>query len=299
MKQHFEGYYFKCEIGEKTIAFIPAMHGSGVYGTDLQSDAVRRNAVKTGREQSGASLQIITNDSAYLIPYNNIAFSRHGLKLKIGNSCFSESGLCIDIYEKDCDIHGKLRFGRLHRLKYDIMGPFRYVPHMQCRHMVVSMQHSIRGWLSINGKVYHAVNGIGYIEGDSGFSFPKNYLWTQCHFDKGSIMLSVAEIPLCGFCFRGIIGIVIINGKEYRIATYLGARVEKLGSHMLAVRQGKYILSVKLLEADAKELQAPIMGQMTRTIQESVRCKAWYRFMSGNRILTEFIGENASFEYMY
>lgn len=299
MKQYFEGYYFKCEIGEETIAFIPARHEGGACRTDLQSDTVQSDAADAGRKKSSASLQIITSDSVYSIPYDSIRFSRQGLQIKIGDSYFSEKGMYLDVAAEDCSIHGKLKFGRLHRLKYDIMGPFKWVPHMQCKHTVVSMQHRIMGKMTVNGKVYRMANGIGYIEGDKGFSFPKGYVWTQCRFENGSIMLSVAEIPLCGFCFRGIIGIVLINGKEYRIATYLGAKIERLGNHAVAVRQGRYMLSIRLLEADSKGLQAPVMGQMTRTIQESVRCKAWYRFMVGNRIVAEFVSERASFEYMY
>lgn len=41
-------------------------------------------------------------------------------------------------------------------------------------------------------------------------------------------MLSVADIPLLGFHFNGIIGIVLLNGKEYRIAAYLGAHVKRI-----------------------------------------------------------------------
>lgn len=38
-------------------------------------------------------------------------------------------------------------------------------------------------------------------------------------------MLSVADIPVMGLRFTGIIGVVLWRGKEYRLATYLGAKV--------------------------------------------------------------------------
>lgn len=41
-------------------------------------------------------------------------------------------------------------------------------------------------------------------------------------------MLSVADIPMAGIHFTGIIGAILWMGKEYRIATYLGARVVKI-----------------------------------------------------------------------
>lgn len=51
-------------------------------------------------------------------------------------------------------------------------------------------------------------------------------------------MLSVADIPIAGIRFTGIIGVVLWQGKEYRIATYLGARVVKIENKMVRVKQG-------------------------------------------------------------
>ena len=38
-------------------------------------------------------------------------------------------------------------------------------------------------------------------------------------------MLSIADIPLGVLNFTGIIGVIHYRGREYRLATYLGARV--------------------------------------------------------------------------
>lgn len=76
--------------------------------------------------------------------------------------------------------------------------------------------------ICINGKKYVFENAYGYWEGDCGRSFPKKYAWTHSFLEgkdgaiEGSLMLSVAEIPLAGLCFTGIIGIVLWKGKEYR-----------------------------------------------------------------------------------
>ena len=81
--------------------------------------------------------------------------------------------------------------------------------------------------MCINGQKYYFRNAWGYWEGDCGRSFPKEYVWTQCFFNDGALMLSVADIPMAGIRFTGIIGVVLWRGKEYRIATYLGAKVVK------------------------------------------------------------------------
>ena len=64
------------------------------------------------------------------------------------------------------------------------------------------------GRMKINGNDYVFENAVGYWEGDSGVSFPKEYLWTQVAFNGGSLMLSVADIPFGLFNFTGIIGVI-------------------------------------------------------------------------------------------
>ena len=57
-------------------------------------------------------------------------------------------------------------------------------------------------------------------------------------------MLSVEDIPFLGIHFTGI---VLLNGKEYRIATYLGAKVKYIGKNSVTVQQGDFHLTAKLL----------------------------------------------------
>lgn len=273
--QYFKGYYFKCSENGRSFAMIPALH----------HDGKKRNA----------SLQIITEDKVYIVPYSNIKFKK-GI-IRLGRNLFSEKGMSLNVDYDGCKINGKVYFKKLKKLKYDIMGPFQYVPFLQCRHSVVSMMHSVKGEIIINDTNYRFHNGVGYIEGDRGRSFPKEYIWTQCHFKNGSLMLAVADIPFLGFSFKGIIGAVVIAGTEYRIATYLGAKISHLGNNTVIIRQGKYKLYAKLLEEKHQDLNAPVNGEMIRTIHESVSCRAYYKFSYKNRTLVEFESDNASFEY--
>ena len=189
--------------------------------------------------------------------------------------------------------------GPLAPLKYNIMGPFALVPFMECRHSVWSMQHSVYGTLKINGETYSFNNGKGYWEGDHGRSFPERYIWTQCCFPQGSLMLSVADIPMAGIHFTGIIGSILWEGREYRLTTYLGARLVHLKNRKLRILQGNLELDVCLLEEEAHSLKAPTDGQMIRTIHENVSCKASYQFRKNERTLFAFKTNQASFEYEY
>ena len=276
-KNYFKGWYFKCSTEDKTIAFIPAFHKN--------------------HNKKSASLQIITDDSAFNLPFNSLAYSENPLSVKIGNCFFSEKGLRLDIQNKNLDIKGALRFYELSPIRYDIMGPFSYIPFMQCKHSLYSMKHRIRGQITINGKQLDFQNGTGYIEGDCGSSFPKEYIWTECSFENGALMLSVADIPMLGFNFKGIIGVVLINGKEYRIATYLGAKAVYIGDNTVIIKQGDYLLTAKLIKTNPLPLYAPLKGKMDRTIRESASSKAYYRFSYSGKTLCEFTSNKASFEF--
>ncbi|MDE6665473.1 MAG: hypothetical protein K2K14_04690 [Ruminococcus sp.] len=278
-QNYFKGWYFKCCTKEKTIAFIPAYHQN--------------------KNNKTASLQIITDNSAFNIPFCNFQYHENPLHIQIGESIFSEKAINLNIRTKEISVQGVLKFSEISPIKYDIMGPFKFVPFMQCRHSVFSMKHQINGQITLNEQQYIFKHGIGYIEGDCGISFPKRYVWTQYHFKNGSLMLSVADIPFSGIHFTGIIGIVLLNGKEYRIATYLGAKVKYIGKNTVTVQQGNFCLTAKLLEKNAHPLYAPDNGKMSRTIHESTSCKAFYRFSYKKQILCKFVSNRASFEFEY
>lgn len=274
MRNYFKGVYFKCQSDTQTIAIIPAKH---------ETDGKR-----------SYSIQIITEDGVW---YEKIE--------GFDKQCFAKKGLELKIDKANFKIIGDLQFAHLTSLKYDIMGPFAFLPFMECRHSIYSMLHHVNGKICINGKEYIFENAYGYWEGDSGCSFPKEYVWTHSFIEgkdkriEGSLMLSIADILLAGVHFTGIIGIVFWKGKEYRFATYLGARVVQKGNHSLLIRQGNMELEARLLEQKPHPLQAPVNGAMVRTIHENIACKAFFRFRTKG--ITEFTFETdkASFEYEY
>lgn len=279
MRGSFYGWYLKCQSDTQTLAIIPAVHGAGRKRT--------------------CSIQFITDEGAWAVTFPGEFFLRRGKMLRIGKNTFGESGIQLDINTPELAVKGKVKFGALKLLKYDIMGPFAFVPFLECRHSVWSMQHSVKGTVCINGKKYSFRNDLGYWEGDRGRSFPKEYAWTQCSFEGGCLMLSVADIPLAGIHFTGIIGVVLWKGKEYRVATYLGARMAKLRDGRIRIVQGDLELEAHLLEKSAHPLNAPIDGEMVRTIHESATCHAFYEFKKKGKALFAFETKRASFEYEY
>lgn len=279
MHGFFYGWYLKCQTDTQTLAVIPAVHSAGRKRT--------------------CSIQVITDNDAWTVTFPADMFRRTKRNIFIGANRFGEKGLHLAIHTPQLNIKGKLDFGPLCPLKYDIMGPFALVPFMECRHSVWSMCHAVSGNVYINGQKYSFHDARGYWEGDRGRSFPKAYFWTQCCFSGGSFMLSVADIPMAGVHFTGVIGAILWQGKEYRIATYLGARAVQLQSSRVRVTQGSLELEVRLLEVSACCLKAPAKGNMVRTIHESASCRVFYRFRKKNRTLLAFETDRASFEYEY
>ncbi|MBD5468068.1 MAG: hypothetical protein HDR21_07975 [Lachnospiraceae bacterium] len=279
MNGSFYGWYLKCQTDTQTLAVIPAVH-------------------RAGRKRI-CSIQIITDHDAFTVMFPSDAFQRTKRNIFIGENRFGKDGIHLAIRTSQLTVKGNLHFGPLHPLKYDIMGPFACVPFMECRHSVWSMRHSIRGNVYVNGQKYSFHNAWGYWEGDRGRSFPKEYLWTQCCFSDGAVMLSVADIPMAGIHFTGVIGVILWQGKEYRIATYLGARAVQIQNNRVRVRQGNLKLDVRLLEASECPLKAPTKGDMVRTIHESASCRAFYRFCKKDRTLFAFETDRASFEFEY
>lgn len=280
MAGFFYGWYLKWQSDNQTLAVIPAVHQSGRKRT--------------------CSIQIITDDGAWIVPFSADAYHRTGSNMVIGKNRFGKHGIRLVIHTPELSVKGKLFFGPLSPLRYDIMGPFSFVPFLECRHSVYSMMHSVSGTVYINEQKYLFQNALGYWEGDRGRSFPEKYVWTQCSFSGGSLMLSVADIPMAGFRFTGVICAVLWQGREYRLATYLGARAVRIRNSMVRIVQGDMELEAGLLEGrSARPLKAPAMGDMVRVIHESAACRARYRFRKGKHTLFAFESDRASFEYEY
>jgi len=284
LNRTFQGFYFKQGAEDHAVALIAAR------GRD-------------GSDKEFASIQAVLPDGAFSAPFPpEEARIGPGPDIRFGKNRLNASGLTVDLQCGGRSIRGSLAFGPLLRPRYDIMGPFRFFPGMECRHHLVSMAHEVRGTLAIDGKARCFDGAPGYIEGDSGRSFPARYLWTHCFPPPGgprSIMLSVAEIPYLGTRFTGVIGFLLADGRETRFATYLGAKVLEVGDGRVTVRQGCDTISVEFDRANTTALQAPFDGSMSRAIGEKLSGRARYHYSRGGRTLFDFTSENASFEYEY
>ena len=160
---------------------------------------------------------------------------------------------------------------------------------MECRHGIISMRHTLFGEVVLNGKTIDFSGGLGYIEMDAGRSFPKSYIWVQSNDFKEpcSVFASVATIPFLFFHFVGTIALVLYEGREYRFATYLGAKVLACTENQIVLKQGKQQLEIWLRPDAGLKLAAPDKGDMSRTILENPSCFA--KMCIRDRICTVFV----------
>ncbi|SHO50744.1 tocopherol cyclase family protein [Anaerocolumna xylanovorans] len=261
-RPYFEGWYFKHQYKEEVLAFIPGINRE--KGSDITP-----------------FLQIIAGSRSFCLTFSpkECFIDRKACYIRLGKNVFTKEGIMIDITAEGLTLKGVLLYRSLHPIAYSIMGFFRYLPFMECKHEVISMSHRLSGNLTMNDRTLPFDKGIGYIEKDWGHSFPSSYLWLQCNDFSGdtcSVMLSVAHIPLWGTQFTGCICAIHYKGKEYRLATYLGVRILSATPSLIMLRQGDYFLRIRIKETSSPssyDLNAPLKGKMDRIIKEAHLCE--------------------------
>lgn len=98
---YFKGWYFKCSTEDRTIAFIPAYH----YSNGKKSD----------------SLQIITDDKVFNIPFDTLEYSEKPLYVKIGGCIFSDKGITLDFQGGDLSLKRTLYFKDLSPIRLRVL----------------------------------------------------------------------------------------------------------------------------------------------------------------------------------
>ena len=292
-RKYFEGWYFKVinAAETKAFAFIPgiAMDGAGNKQAFIQ---VLDGKKKTATYHRFMAKEFIPSPGKFLI--------------KIDGNSFSEQQIRLDLPS----IKGGLTFsGNIPWPKpwYSpgIMGPYAFVPFMECYHGIVSMDHSINGQLEIEGERIDFTKGRGYTEKDWGRSFPSAYFWMQTnHFSIPGISLkaSVAKIPWIRKSFVGFIAGLWLQDRLIRFTTYNKSILRKsfadAGKVELVIENRKYRLEILAWRDVATALASPILGFMDGRIEESMTARIEVRLADRKNKTTVFhdTGRNAGLE---
>jgi tocopherol cyclase len=272
-KNYFEGWYFKLidKAQKNTFAIIPGIS----YGKTTQD---RHAFIQYVHASSGES-QYIRYD------ISDFAYSPDTFQISIGDNKFTKESLSINISNSQLSILGDLSLTNIVSLPKTlfnpgIMGPFSFIPFMECYHGIVNLHEEIRGSLRINGEQISFDGGYGYIEKDWGKSFPESWVWLQSnHFktDQASFLFSLAKIPWLGKHFPGFISFLRYNGTIYRFATYTGARIVSLTQLRdgleFQLQDHNFLLTASVECASGYKLKAPKNGLMEREISECINAR--------------------------
>ena len=289
-KSYFEGWYFKNTNKEQGISFIPGIN-------------IEKNIPK-------AFVQVITNDTSYFINYDidKFEFAHEPFVIRVGNNIFTKEGIHIDVNTEDVNIKGDIKYSENENIDTNfmnpnIMGPFSYIPFMECNHAILSMKNKTNGSINVNGSEIKFEDDMGYIEKDWGCSFPKTYIWCQGNnFQKtnASFMLSIADVPFKMFKFRGVICALIIEDKEYKFTTYNNAKLIECdvndSSLNITLKKGDFILNLKSVYDKGHKLSAPVKGKMDKDIFESITSQITVTLKNGNNVIFSDTSKNCGLE---
>ncbi len=292
-KRYFEGWYYKVLTADEkhAFAFIPgiAMDEKGNKQAFIQ--------ILDGKKQSADYIKF-TADKFYSCSDT--------FKTEIAGNLFQADKICLDLE----NARGELQFKQnvpwpSKWYSPGIMGPYAFVPFMECYHGILSMDHEIEGVLEINQHKIDFTGGRGYIEKDWGHSFPSAYFWMQCnHFSKTGISFkaSVAKIPWLGSSFVGFIAGLYFNNQLLQFTTYNGTKLVRSYADNnvieLQMENKNYCLTIVAHRNDATELAAPILGFMDGRISESMSGTIEVKLfdLKNKEILFEDKGRNAALE---
>lgn len=291
-KNYFEGWYFKNSNNKNSISFIPG--------------------INIDEKNKKAFIQVIIDKESYFVNYDikDFEFNLKPFYIKIKNNYFSKEGVKIDIKEEkqNLNVYGKLKYSNNQNIEKNIlnpniMGPFSYIPFMECNHAILSMKNDISGFININGKKLEFNKDFGYIEKDWGTSFPKSYIWCQGNnFNKSnsSFMLSVADVPFKVFNFKGIICDLIIDDKEYKFTTYNNTKLVKCmidnNNFDITLNKENYFLNIKSKYSSGAKLYAPIKGKMDKDIFESISSLISVTLKENEKIIFSDTSKNCGIE---
>lgn len=267
-KNYFEGWYLKQVTKDlsHTFSFIPGI-----------------SLVKNDPHSFIQFLDGSTGFTDYIrYPVEDFRWDWKRLFVKVGSSVFTGNGIKLDIESERTILKGEIGFSNLigyprSILSPGIMGWYSFVPFMECNHGVVSVNHDLTGEISINNKLISFDGGKGYIEKDWGISFPEAWIWIQSNNfleHDTSFMLSIAKIPWMGRFFIGLISFLHINKKFYLFSTYNKSKFSVTGNNkdtleiILTNRTSE--LKIRVNKNSFCDLKAPVAGEMSRRIKESI-----------------------------
>jgi tocopherol cyclase len=271
-RSYFEGWYFK-QVSQdgKAWSFIP--------GVSMSADGAHKRSFIQAIDGSSGTTRW------YDFPFEAFRWHPKKFDIYIGGNHFSPEGLDIKLDGPDGALASRLEYAPFtpypsRPWNPGVMGPYSFVPFMECNHGLVSLDHGVQGYVEANGTRLSMDGGRGYIEKDWGRSMPSAWIWAQSNAftqEGASLMFSLANIPWLGASFPGFLCAMSLPGpaKTVRIwASWNGSRISRAASNdsdiRITIERKREKLDLGLTRGRGGLLLAPVSGSMDRRIAESV-----------------------------
>ncbi|UJR09552.1 hypothetical protein I4U23_013788 [Adineta vaga] len=230
----FEGWYYKLVFEElkSTIIVIPGVHRSDndrftftMIAYDNTSNFFRLpfEAFSSSTDE----FLVTINDDKNIFSYEKL----------IVNLQPSSTDDATESFQMNLTLSSHHTIPDLSWLMPGTMGPFSWMPTMQCNHHVLSLQYEVQGSITINQNKSMPVHGVGYLEKDWGYSFPSVWIWGQGNqwehlpstISPPSLFFSLALIPwYFNLELPGFLVIFEYNDEVYRFNSYLLSLIDDL-----------------------------------------------------------------------
>lgn len=271
----FEGWYYKVvdAEGRQSLAVIPGAH-----------------LAKKQQERDYSFVQVFDGASGEVIHqhYPREAFradpASDPFQFSIGPSVFSGNQLKLSLATDSATVRGSMDFDHFHSwptgfLSPGAMGWFRWLPGLPCYQAVLSLRHKVQGKLWVNEQVRDFDLGTGYLEKSWGRSFPKAWLWMQCHHfqsSEASLFLAVATVPILGNnTIPGVTAALLTGEQFYRFGSYKATRIAHLDIQedrvSLVLRGFNRILEIQSRFAPQRQGESsPVLAPEARGLQPRI-----------------------------
>lgn len=293
-KGYFEGWYFKLINSDESqaMALIP--------GVSLTPDGKDSHAFIMVLDARAHHMDYIT------FPLEDFQASKDKFEVKIGDNLFSSRGVELKLKNITADIKfGDLSPWPVKLYSPGVMGPFAFIPFMECYHGVISMDHSLSGYLKRGDEKIDFNQGKGYLEKDWGSSMPSSWIWMQTnHFkeDKTSLFGSVAIIPWLRNYFTGFIFGFLYKGELYQFTAYNRSKVQHLDVNekqiTITITRKDLTLKISARRSKGVDLPAPSVGEMSSRVNESLNSTIHLQLLKDKEILFEGEGSSAGLEFV-
>jgi tocopherol cyclase len=292
-RNYFEGWYFKVVNEAETRAFA-FIHGIAVESSSEKHAFIQ---ILDGKKRTA---------HYHKFEFETFKPDSNQFKIAIGNNYFSEQELQLNLPELKASLQFLGNVPWPNRwYSPGIMGPYTFLPLMECYHGIVSMDHRISGQIEVDGEVLDFRNGRGYIEKDWGKSFPSAYVWIQTnHFSQPgfSLKLSIAKIPYLGYSFVGLIAGVWLGDRLIQFTTYNRSFLRKslidTEKVELVMENNKFRIEILARRETGTALASPILGLMDGRIEESMNARIEVNLIDRKSGISIFkdVGRNAGLE---